>query len=211
MFFFGGYIPYIGDEEIDYINLTSAIKINNQRCPDIGEDSSWDKYFYALKWLYYSTSAKYYMIVGTTTFIDIPNLLSYLEKCNPADHLYMGSIKLSIGENFIRRLDDKDILFMSAGPGIIYSHPTIIEIIKLFDEIINEWKYVCNRSNQDYLYPAYDVAIAYYMNKLGIVPTINDKMYLCNEGYTDNLISCYSMMRTEMVEFNEFLRTKKDI
>lgn len=209
VYFFGGYLPFEEDIEIDYININADLMINRNKSPNVNEDmlSAWDKHFYGLKWLYHNTNAKYYMIIGTDTFIHIPNLLKcvYQHDCN--NHLYLGGIKPSIHENFIRTLDNVPLKFISGGPGIIHTRPTVKEIIGLFNEIVANWKLICERNNQSYMYQACDVTIAYYMHKLGIKPIYNDLFnpYKHSGEQMDELVSCHYMEPDDMDSYYEYL------
>lgn len=199
VYFFGGYMPYV-DNNIDYINITSGQKIDWEACPNTKEDivSNWDKYFFGLKYLYFNTTAKYYMMIECDTYINIPNLMNCLREYNPYDHVYLGGLKGPL----TCKLDNEDIICL--GDGFVYSNRTVQDIIDIFNETIINWESICIRNKRKDLFKDYNTTIAYYMNKLGIYFTQNDKFnpYKLDDKNMDELISCHCMEPKDMEEYD---------
>lgn len=163
--FFGGFMFYLHP---DYIQL-----------PGVGEDykSAFAKQFYGLRWLYLNAPADYYLVIGTDNYVNIENVLALLIKYRNNKHnLYIGNhgfvAQAVAGTNFY---------FHSGGAGFILSHNCLSLIANNIDNIIAEWPLICAMSppGMDML-PSCDVAIAYHLRKINVIPIQEPNFYACN-------------------------------
>jgi len=182
---------------------------------DVGNDylSASYKQFMGLKYIYDNYNTEFIICCGTDTYLNIPKLIKFLEKFNPSDNLYIG------GHGDERTIYGKSYYFHAGGPGFIITEFCLQQLYPLLDNLMNDWKTVCDENKNDHLYPACDVAIAYYLQKdidVNVVKT-NDLSFLsCNYlGYPcrhqeaikmKNIISCHHMTMKDFILFTEILR-----
>ena len=215
VYFFGGHLSYPGDSlEVDgkslsYINL-----------PGVQEDynSAFDKQFYGLRYLLEKVPADFYMIIGTDTYLQIPNVLKLLDKYDHKKDYYIGGHGCHQPHQNMRLLDGYNVYYMSGGAGFILTKVTTVKIVSQIEEIKCEWPTICARNSKSDLLPACDVALAYYLHKMSIFPTVEKGFYpytshgqyehvvIDRQMNLDTLISCHYMTPTLMEEYNAYRR-----
>jgi hypothetical protein len=204
------------------------IKPNYLNLPAVGEDynSAFSKQFLGLKTLVRLSPSKFYFIGGTDNYVVWNRLISLLESLNPNNEIYLG-------DGGFTTVLGKQLYFISGGGGIILSHATASRLADAAVEILEQWPVIAalslNERNENFLLPACDVAIAYYLKQWGIEPIINPYFYRFNHlGLNDarkngaaevginidleKMITCHYMTPEDMHTFNiliEKLQTNK--
>ena len=210
VYFFGGHLPFSID---NYINL-----------PGVQEDynSAFDKQFRGLQYLIEHVSADFYMIIGTDTYLNIPNLLKLLDKYDPAKDLYLGGHGCHLQHQNTRLLDGYKVYYMSGGAGFVLTKGTTTKIVAQIEGIKQEWPDICARNSKNDLLPACDVALAYYLHKLSIFPTVEKGFYpytshgqyehvvVDRQMNLETLISCHYMTPTLMEEYHNYQKHQSD-
>ena len=210
VYFFGGHLPFPVN---NYINLPGAQEDYN---------SAFDKQFRGLQYLHGHISADFYMIIGTDTYLNIPNLLKLLDKYDPAKDLYLGGHGCHLQHQNTRLLDGYTVYYMSGGAGFVLTKGTTTKIVTQIDEIKQEWPLICDRNSKNDLLPACDVALAYYLHKLSIFPTVEKGFYpytshgqyehvvVDRQMDLETLISCHYMTPTLMEEYHAYQKRQSN-
>lgn len=171
-----------------------------------------------LKYIYEHFNADFIFTCGTDTYINIRNLLVYLDMCDKNKDLYIG------GHGDYRQIGEKNIYYHSGGSGFIITNNILGKIYSSLYNIQTDWTAICEKNNVNYLLVACDVQIAYYLDKLNVEIVNNDNFYACNyKGYCYNytfdccskkinineIVSCHYMSLTDFDEYTEFLENNK--
>lgn len=193
VYFFGGYFK--SDEFPEVISLDGC-----------SEDyhSATSKQFRGLKWLVENCPAKSYMMFGSDTYPNIPNLLSMLSKLDLSMELYIG------GDGEYRQVGPKNIYFHSGGSGFILTRSAAEKISSKCEEILSSWGDITRSFGVSYLLDACDVNMAYFCNLSGIIPIIQPHFHGCNylgkagtmqcctDVIPDKICSCHYMTPEDM-------------
>jgi hypothetical protein len=203
---------FLGNEKIEGFNDTTFTKyINLNNVKDDYLSASY-KQFLGLKHVYENYTAKYIICIGTDTYLNIPKLLSYINKFDETECLYIG------GHGDTRKIGLYNYYFHSGGPGFIITHSTLVKIYYLLPNIVDEWIKICNLNKLNELITACDVAIGYYLQQ----PNMNIKIIIeeeflflhCNyKGFPchigmikmSNIISCHGMNKYDFCKFTRVL------
>lgn len=227
VYFFGGHLPLpdvskpapeVDRKSLGYSPSDSQSAPAYINLPGVQEDynSAFDKQFYGLQHLIEKVPADFYMIIGTDTYLDIPNLLKLLDKYDPEKDYYIGGHGCHQPHQNKRLLDGYDVYYMSGGAGFILTKVTTAKIVSQIEEIRREWPVICARNSKNDLLPACDVAIAYYLHKMSIFPTVEKGFYpytshgqyehvvVDRQMNLDTLISCHYMTPTLMEEYHSY-------
>jgi len=207
LFFFGEEkTDLIGEE---YIYLP---KVNNDY-----ESASWKQYF-GLKYIYENYNSEFIFTCGTDTFININNLLIYLDTLNSNEKLYIG------GHGALRKIGNNDIYFHSGGAGFILTNPILEELYPNFENLQNSWKIICENNNITNLLYACDVSIAYFLMQQSDIKIIkNNNFYGCNyigiyynylscctnKIIINSIISCHNMSTEDFENYQKILESNK--
>lgn len=163
-----------------------------------------------LKYIYENYKPEFVLCCGSDTFINIPKLLTYLDEFNPCDNLYIG------GHGCHRSIGIKTYYFHS-GAGFILSNECLKHMYPFLNNLTDDWKNICKNNNVEYLTPACDVAISYYLQKNEDVQIIksNDSSFMnCNyKGHPchmstikiNEIILCHNMSFDDFDNFNDIL------
>ena len=165
-----------------------------------------------MKYIYENYKTKFIISIGTDTYLNIPKLLSYINKFDYMDCLYIG------GHGCQRYVGSKNYYFHSGGPGFIITHNVLEKIYDFLPNLMEDWMNVCNQNGVSYLHPACDVAISYYLQQPDINAKIikttdlsliscNYKGYPCHQNQVDmtNIISCHLMSEDDFYKFTDIL------
>ena len=203
---------FLGEEKTDLIDENKYIYLK-----DVKNDynSAAYKQNLGLKYIYENYNADFVFTCGTDTYINIDNLLLYVNQFDKNKKLYIG------GHGDYRMIENNNIYFHSGGSGFILSNSVLCELYSRLYNIQNEWSTICSRNYVEYLITACDVLIGYYVSKIVNVEIIkNENFYGCNfKGYANNntfnccgdkvniseIISCHNMTLTDFDEYTNIL------
>jgi len=180
---------------------------------NVGDDymSASYKEEYGLKYIYENYNPDFVLCCGTDTFINIPKLVSFLEKYDKGNSLFIG------GHGCYRTVFNKSYYYHSGGPGIILSNECLKKIYPFLGNLTTKWREICEESNIHELLPACDVALSYFLQNyidVDIVKTndlsmihCNHRGYPCHQGQVDiqNIITCHLMSPEDFDEYNQIL------
>lgn len=238
LYYLGGYLPCPFPIK-NYLNL-----------PGVGEDyaSAFHKQFRGLQTLLQLSPSQFYLIGGTDNYFNIPKLLKLLsfssfclsslasslasslseekeEKAKDKKEekdLFLGNYVC--GENSCRKIGENFIYFLSGGAGILLSRTTVEKIVAMTDTIVNDWPIICYASKNDNLIPACDVTLAYYLHRMGILPTIDKRFYSHNYQGLDygrvampltidamDLITCHYMTPEDMYTYHSLIHDHENL
>jgi hypothetical protein len=170
---------------------------------------------FGLKYIYENYNVDFVFTCGTDTYINVDNLLLYINQFNRNKKLYIG------GHGDYRMIGNDNTYFHSGGSGFILSNSVLSELYSQLYNIQNEWSTVCSKNYVEYLITACDVLIGYYVGKIYNVEIIkNTNFYGCNyKGYANintfkccgdkvnisEIISCHNMTLTDFDEYTNIL------
>lgn len=151
-------IPVVYYGDIDKGTFTGKSNIIYDVEVGTDQNSSFDKHFKCLKYMYDNIPSEYYLIVGSDVYINIKNLRNVLDKYDHNEPVYIG------GHGYYRYVKDKNIYYHSGGSGYILSRNALSQIIPYFEGIKSHWHSVAD----DYLKQVCDVALGYLVTLPGI-------------------------------------------
>ena len=203
---------FLGEEKTDLIDENKYIYLK-----DVKNDynSAAYKQNLGLKYIYENYNADFIFTCGTDTYINIDNLLFYINNFDSNKKLYIG------GHGYYRMLGNDNIYFHSGGAGFILSKAVLSEFYSQLYNIQNDWTILCCKNNYHSLTVACDVLIGYYVSKIINIEIIkNDNFYQCNyKGYEnnntccvnkiikENIISCHCMSLTDFDEYTNIINS----
>jgi hypothetical protein len=210
---------FLGEEKTDLDDYSKYIYLKN-----VGNDysSAMDKQNLGLKYIYENFITDFIYCCGTDTYVNVDNMLNYINTFDSNDALYIG------GHGSHRTINDTSIYFHCGGAGFIISLVALSAVYSKLEHINAEWFKMCSDSNNGDLNVACDVALSYYLqniigselkiieNKIsffgcnykGIVHHKNVGMYYtcCNNIINwKTLISCHCMTSSDFDEFTKIL------
>lgn len=200
VYFFAGY--YKSDKFPEIISLESTAE---------DYQSASTKQFRGLKWLVQNCQAQSYMIFGSDTYPNIPNLLNMLAKHDLSKSLYIG------GDGGHRQVGNRIVYFHSGGSGFILTRPAAEKYVPLTEYILDNWPRICSEGGVEYLLPACDVALAYFVPDLDIDIVIELHFHGCNylgkvKDYQcckhvipDKICSCHYMTPQDMKAYHALI------
>jgi hypothetical protein len=209
VYFFAGYKK--SDEFPEIIHLEGCLE-------DV--QSATTKQFRGLKWMVQNCPAQSYMMFGSDTYPNIPNLLVMLDKYDLKTDLYIGGHGESRHGGY-RQVGTENVYFHSGGAGFILTRPAAEKIARFTEEILFAWPHICLIGGVNYLAPACDVNIAYFCARLDIGPAFEKYFYGCNyQGIeiggrpccpvvTDKICSCHHMTPKHMRDYYALLTSDK--
>ena len=200
-------IYFLGEEKLDIFNDTESIKyINLVGVKDDYLSASY-KQFLGMKYIYENYKTKFIMCIGTDSYLNIPKLLLYINNFDYNDYLYIG------GHGCNRQIGNKIYYFHSGGCGFIISYNILKKLYNSLPYLMENWINLCNENNINYLIPACDVAISYYLQQphMNVKIIKNDISFLScnylgmpchiNDVNISDIISCHNM---DIDDFNKF-------
>lgn len=166
---------------------------------------------FGLKYIYENYDADFVFVCGTDTFINIPKLLLFVEDFDKCNNLYIG------GHGCHRQIEDT-VYYYHSGAGFMLSNECLKSLYPFLNDMTDKWCDLCIKSNVQYLIPACDVAISYYLqqfiknteivvfNDLSFI-SCNHKGYPCHIGqvHFNKIISCHLMSPEDFDDFNNIL------
>jgi len=153
---------FFGEEKTDLLDENKYIYLNGVKNDYM---SASYKQNLGLKYINDNFNYKYVFICGTDTFVNVPKLVNYIPTIN-SDKLYIGGG----GEN--RMIQNKNYFFQS-GAGFILTKTCIDYLHPILNNMVEMWLETCNNSKVKHLFPACDVAIAYYLQKDNFIQNEN--------------------------------------
>lgn len=220
-------IYFLGEEKTDLDNPAKYIYLKN-----VGNDysSAMDKQNLGLKYIYENFITDFIYCCGTDTYVNVDNMLNYINTFDSNDALYIG------GHGSRRNINDNSLYFHCGGAGFIISLVALNAVYPKLDDVTEEWPKICIESNHNgelfTLYPSIDkscdVALSYYLQNIigsdlkiienknsffgcnykGIVHHKSVGMfYTCCNNIIDwkTLISCHCMSSSDFDEFTKIL------
>jgi FkbM family methyltransferase len=206
---------FLGEEKTDLIDENKYIYLK-----DVKNDynSAAYKQNLGLKYIYENYNVDFVFTCGTDTYINIDNLLSYISQFDKNKKLYIG------GDGGYRMIGNDNIYYHSGGSGFILTNSVLSELYSQLYNLQNEWTTICSINNVQYLIPACDVLIGYYISKIPNIEIIkNENFHGCNyKGYANNntfkccgdkvniseIIACHHMSLTDFDEYTNILNKK---
>jgi len=116
------------------------------------------KQFLGLKYIYENFTPKFVFCCGTDTYINIPKMISYIKKYNH-NNLYIGG-----DHEWYRQIGEYNIRFHAGGAGFLISYYCLEKLYPLLEKLMDNWIEVCDRNKIEYLKPACDISISYYIH-----------------------------------------------
>lgn len=175
-----------------------------------------------LKYLIDYRPSKFYMFVRLETYVNVPELLKFLNEQDHTKRLYIG------GHPEQRDINHESVKFFSGGSGIILSHATVELLYHIYsaEQLMFRWMKVSSG-----FLNSYDLCIAYFCNLL-CIKYVENKYMLgysnhqgrhsddntgCHEECEDlrktpyKVVSCNYMHPPLMREFHEYLTKELDL
>jgi hypothetical protein len=186
---------------------TDLIDDNYIYLPNVKNDydsAAWKQYL-GFKYIYENYNTEFIYTCGTDTFINIKNLLSYINTLEYGKKLYIG------GHGTTRQVGDKCVYFHCGGAGTIITNKILEELYPQLDIIQDQWRAICEQYSVHWWIAASDVSIAYflasppYVDGVETIKNINfhscnylghrcDGTYCCKDIINiDTLITCHHM------------------
>ena len=173
-----------------------------------------DNHFVIINWLYlnkYNYDYDFVLFTYYNSYVNINNLIKYLETIDSSKKLYIG------GHGDKRIINNIEFHFHSYTPGIILTK----SVIPLFnnDNLLQQYNILCYNTNKE-LINLSGVALGYYSNIYNIELIFNDNFNYCNwKGYPchiglknkNNIICCSNMSNTDIQEFYNYLINKIEL
>ena len=209
---------FLGEEKSDLLDDTKYIYLKN-----VGNDyqSAIDKQNLGLKYIHENYESEFIFCCGTDTYINIDNMLSYIDGFDSNKSLFVG------GHGDYRTLKNKQYNFHCGGAGFILTGVCLHYIYSVLTRIKDEWHNICIESSCGDLISACDVALSYYLQNIigsdlqiienkqqffgcnykGIVHHKGVGLYMCcnNIIKLKTLISCHCMTLLDFDEFTKIL------
>jgi hypothetical protein len=210
---------FLGEEQTDLKDDLKYIYLKNVKNDYY---SATDKQNLGLKFIHENYNADFIFCCGTDTYINIDNMLKYINDYDYNKFLYIG------GHGDIRIINNKNYFFHCGGAGFIISNASLDAIFAQLVNIKIEWQAICVNNNCENLISACDVGISYYLQNIigselqiiedkkaffgcnykGIVHHKNVGLYFtcCNNIIEwPTLISCHCMSPLDFDEFTKIL------
>lgn len=199
---------FLGEEKTELIDNNKYIYLENVKNDYL---SATFKQNLGLKYIYENYQTEYIHICGTDTYINIDKLLIYLYQFDSNEKLYIG------GDGMYRYIGNENLYFHNGGSGFIISYSILYELYPYLFNLFDYYQKLCIQSNTQYLIPACDVLLAYYIQKIDNIKIIKSNSFKgCNhKGYANTLkccdsnikdiIACHYMDLDDFDEYKELL------
>ena len=166
-----------------------------------------------LKYIYENYNADFILTCGTDTYLNMKQLLVFIETFDKNKNLYIG------GHGDYRFVNNKNTYFHS-GCGFLITNNILSSIYSKLYKIQDEWTEICKNSNIENLIPACDVLIGYYLSFMDVETIKSDSFIFCNhKGLAYNntfncchnkikinkLICCHNMNLSDFDEYTKLL------
>jgi GR25 family glycosyltransferase involved in LPS biosynthesis len=176
IFFFGGYIQY---SHPLYINLPTAED----------KQSDVDKQFYGLSYLYKNNRSDFYLIVDSSVFVHVDNLLSFISNLEKKDNLYIGSHGGEI------EVGNRKFQYHGSGGGFILSANLVEKLVDKIEYIKKDWASKTGVPNTR------DIILAYYLGDCKIITS--KLLHSCDyRGSMPQKNSCCTIDRKIDITYN---------
>lgn len=236
---------FFGEERVDdmiddskYIYLKGVNNVYN---------SAAHKQSRGLQYIYENYNTEFIHCCGTDTYINIEKFIKYLDEIKSGGRGEVSHYKVNTpyleenkwieqavfdgidnnkalyigGHGDYRRLNDNDpkyYFFHSGGPGFIINKKTIQMIYPYLHDMILRWK----KFAYEYLHPACDVMISYYIHEIGSIEIISNRYVFFNCNFNGsinegnccreksditNVIACHNMT---LCDFDDYTRILHD-
>jgi hypothetical protein len=175
---------FFGEEQTDLIGD------NYIYLPNIKNDynsASWKQYL-GFKHIYENYDFKFIFTCGTDTFINIEQLLLYLDNFDYNKKLYIGGHGC-----YVNVFNDSNIYFHNGGAGFILTKKILEELYPIIINLQIQWEFLCIEKNSMHLFCACDISIAYFLPKYinDYETIISEDFYNCNYlGYLKHFSCC---------------------
>jgi hypothetical protein len=187
--------------------------------PKVGNDhqSASYKQHLGLKYIYENYNADFVYVCGTDTYVNVSNLTSYIANMDPAKPTYIG------GHGATVDVGPESVYYHSGGAGFLLSRAALRMLYRDLGCMTDRWLKHCDVVGTWYFKPACDLAIAYYLQKMGGCVIMKSPHFLaCNHrGYALNytkkccgtagippikdIIACHFMNLLDFDEMEEIL------
>jgi hypothetical protein len=174
-----------------------------------------DNHFVIFDWLY-AYNYDYVLFTYCESYVNINNLLFYLETLDSTKKLYIG------GHGDKRKVNNIEFHFHSYTPGIVLTKNTIDYLneieIKNGQLLFNEYNLLCKKTNKD-LINLSGVAIGYFCKIYDIELIESDNFNYCNcygfpchvnKKNKNKIICCANMTNNNIEEFYNYLLLKPE-
>ncbi len=174
-----------------------------------------DNHFVIINWLnLYKDDYDFVLFTYCESYVNLNNLLFYLESLDSSKKLYIG------GHGDKRIINNIEFHFHSYTPGIVLTKNTINYFNDISTEILfDEYNLVCEKTNIN-LKNLSGVALGYYSKIYNIELIDSDHFNYCNcDGYPchikkknkNKIICCANMTNNNIQEFYNYLMIKPQI
>ena len=159
----------------------------------------------------------YIHVCGSDTFLVIDHLEKYVLRCFPKE------VNIAIGGHGDYRTIDPGVstYFFSGGPGFLLSSMCSKLIYPYLEHMTENWTRKCMETNNEWLIPACDVALCYYLQTITHTEMIKDDAhffhcnylgYPCHIGQTStDFVSCHSMSLQDFDDYHAILHIARSI
>jgi len=210
---------FLGEEQTDLKDDLKYIYLKN-----VENDyySATDKQNLGLKFIHENYNADFIFCCGTDTYINIDNMLKYINNFDSNTALYIG------GHGSVQTMNNSQVFSHCGGAGFIISNNTLTSIYPKLYDIKTEWLKLCVESNREDNAKLCDIAIGYYLQNIigpelqiienrkaffacnyrGVIHHKNVGMfYNCCNNIIEwpTLISCHCMSPLDFDEFTKIL------
>ena len=111
-----------------------------------------------LKYIHDHVHVNFTYSCGSDTYVNVDKLLHLLANYDPNEPLYLG------GHGEYRQIGPDVVYFHSGGGGFVVSKSMVERLYDSLDDLLIQWTQVCQDQHVEYLIPACDVCIAYYIH-----------------------------------------------
>jgi hypothetical protein len=142
--------------------------------------SATPKAWFSMVDIYQKHSPEFIFSCGSDTYVEVDKLLKLLEQYNADEPLYIG------GHGDVRQVLNHNVYFHSGGSGFLLSRAIMPQIVQHYEKWQQLWGAICATPGAgiEYLHPACDVAVAYFVQKVAQPParvvTHDNLFYACN-------------------------------
>jgi hypothetical protein len=153
---------FLGEEQREDPEFQDTPVTKYIHLPGVQDDylSASYKQWLGMKYVYDHYKPNFIHCMGTDTYMNVPKFLRYLEIFDPNQLLFVG------GHGDCRQVGPgKPCYFHSGGPGFVITYGVLQCLYHLLPHITDTWRSLCHEHHVEYLQPACDVAIAYYLQQ----------------------------------------------
>lgn len=203
---------FLGEE------LTNLVDEKYVYLPNVLNDYSSASYKQnlGLKYIYENYNPDFVFVCGTETYVNVDKLLTDLENFDKNKNLFIG------GHGDYRMIGNDNTYFHS-GAGFVLTNCALKNIYSDLYNLHEKWINICNLNSVNWLLPACDVELAYFLQQKNTEIIESKKYYSCNHkglAYNntfeccskkikiDEIICCHNITLHDFDEFTIILKEK---